>query len=243
MFFLGALIAFSALSALSNLVTVRSLFLRERSGSYYGPVMWMLSRVVWDIIPLRILPTLLLGVITYWMVGLTPDAAHFFKVSHICNSVDSTWTERHIAFYASQFLLILVEFSAAMTLWNLLLAVIVPQPAVAILVSNVINLAQLAYAGFFVNLNKIPPVLRWIQWLNPLKYGLEALAVNEVGGGLLIDDKLQGVNVQISASLIMELLFGFKPNAYYRDVLVLFGWIGLFGICLILSIIRLREIR
>ena len=108
--------------------------------------MWMLSRVVWDIVPLRIAPTLLLGTITYWMVGLSKDAAHFFK-----------------------FLLILVEYSATITLFNLLLAVLIPQSAVAILVSNVLNLAQLAYAGFFVNLGKIPPVLRWIQWLNPLK--------------------------------------------------------------------------
>lgn len=106
----------------------------------------MLSRVVWDIVPLRILPTLILGIITYWMVGLSHNAAHFFK-----------------------FLLILVEYSAAITLFNLLLAVLIPQSGLAILLSNVLNLAQLAYAGFFVNLSKIPPVLRWIQWLNPLK--------------------------------------------------------------------------
>lgn len=182
LFFLGALIAFSALSALSNLLVARSLFLRERAGSYYSPVTWMLSRVLWDIVPLRILPTLILGIITYWMVGLSPDAAHFFKVGRIdvtetgprthgqglSNSIFHFWY-RFTNPLNTQFLLILVEFSAAITLWNLLLAVTVPQPGVAILVSNVINLAQLAYAGFFVNLSKIPAVLRWIQWLNPLK--------------------------------------------------------------------------
>ena len=50
------------------------------------------------------------------------------------------------------------------------------------------------------------------------RYTLEALAVNEVSGGLLIDDTLSGVKVQINAQLIMELLFGFQPNAYYRCV-------------------------
>lgn len=146
LFFLGALIAFSALSALNNLASIRSLFLRERSSSFYSPIIWMLSRVVWDIVPLRIVPTLILGIITYWMVGLSHSASHFFK-----------------------FLLILVEYSAAITLFNLLLAVLIPEAGLAILLSNVLNLAQLAYAGFFVNLSKIPPVLRWIQWLNPLK--------------------------------------------------------------------------
>lgn len=52
------------------------------------------------------------------------------------------------------------------------------------------------------------------------RYALEALAVNEVSGGLLISDVLQGVPVQINAVLIMELLFGFKTNAYYRCVYI-----------------------
>ncbi|KAL7010037.1 hypothetical protein EMMF5_000056 [Cystobasidiomycetes sp. EMM_F5] len=84
LFFLGALVAFSALSALSNLSVVKSLFLRERASAYYGPIVWMLSRAIWDIVPLRLLPTVILGVITYWMVGLSPDAAHFFKASSKC---------------------------------------------------------------------------------------------------------------------------------------------------------------
>lgn len=75
------------------------------------------------------------------------------------------------------------------------------------------------FAGFFVNLASIPPVLRWLQYLSPLKYALEALSVNEVGSGLMIEDTLAGVKVSISAEIIMETLFGFKPNAYYRFVL------------------------
>lgn len=49
-----------------------------------------------------------------------------------------------------------------------------------------------------------------------IRYALEALSVNEVSSGLLIDDTLSGVKVQIGAQLIMELLFGFNPDAYYR---------------------------
>ena len=64
----------------------------------------------------------------------------------------------------------------------------------------------MTYAGFFVHLNDIPPVLRWLQWLCPLKYTLEALSVNEVGSGLMIQDTLQGVPVNVSASLIMNMV-------------------------------------
>lgn len=59
------------------------------------------------------------------------------------------------------------------------------------------NLAQLAYAGFFTQLGDIPAVIRWIQYLAPLKFALEALAVNEVSSGIEIVDVLQGVKVSL----------------------------------------------
>ncbi|KAJ7063611.1 hypothetical protein C8F01DRAFT_1133693 [Mycena amicta] len=210
LFFLGALIAFSSLSALYNVVLNRPLFLRERSASYYSPTAWLLSRVIFDVLPLRIIPTIVVATITYWMAGLAHDAAHYFK-----------------------FLFILVLFTLAMTLFNFLLGTLFNNGGIAILLSALSALYQMTFAGFFVHLNSIPPVLRWLQWLCPLKYSLEALAVNEVGSGLMIEDSLQGVPVDVSASLIMNLLFGFGANNYYRDVLVLFAFIAGFAVAVI----------
>jgi hypothetical protein len=64
----------------------------------------------------------------------------------------------------------------------------------------------MTFAGFFVHLNSIPQVLRWLQWMCPLKYALEALAVNEVNSGLQIQDTLSGVPVSVSAALIMQIV-------------------------------------
>lgn len=72
----------------------------------------------------------------------------------------------------------------------------------------------MAFAGFFVNLSSIPPVLRWLQWVAPLKYTLEALTVNEVGAGLMINDELAGAKVQISAEIIMETLYVGGPLSW-----------------------------
>lgn len=91
----------------------------------------------------------------------------------------------------------------------------------------------MTFAGFFLHLNSIPPVLRWLQWLCPLKYNLEALSINEVSSGLTIVDVIQGVPVDISASVIMSLLFGFESNNYYRDILIMVGFILGFGISVI----------
>ncbi|KAG8985416.1 hypothetical protein FRB90_004720, partial [Tulasnella sp. 427] len=198
LFFLGSLISFMSLSALYNIVEIKPLFLRERAGRYYSPSAWLLARVLFDVIPLRIIPTIVVSTITYWMAGLAPDAARFFK-----------------------FLLILVLFALAMALYNFLLACTFRNGGIAILLSALFNLFTMTFAGFFVHLDAIPPVLRWLQWLCPLKYCLEALSVNEVGSGLMIQDTLQGVPVNISAQLIMTLLFGFGANNYYRQVVVL----------------------
>jgi len=61
LFFLGALIAFSSLSSLYIVVDGRPLFLRERAGKYYSPTAWLLSRVIFDIVPLRIIPTIIVS--------------------------------------------------------------------------------------------------------------------------------------------------------------------------------------
>ncbi|CCM05760.1 uncharacterized protein FIBRA_07993 [Fibroporia radiculosa] len=221
LFFLGALIAFSSLSALYNVVTIRPLFLRERSASYYSPTAWLLSRFIFDVIPLRVIPAVIVSSVTYWMVGLAPEAANFFK-----------------------FLFILVLYTLAMTLFNFLLACLFRNGGIAILLSALLALYQMTYAGFFVHLGTIPPVLRWLQWLCPLKYTLEALAVNEVGSGLMIEDSLDGVPVDVSASLIMETLFGFGVDNYYRDVLVLFAFIAGFGLLVVGAVwLKVRERR
>ncbi|EKM56050.1 uncharacterized protein PHACADRAFT_122183 [Phanerochaete carnosa HHB-10118-sp] len=221
LFFLGALIAFSTLSALYHIIESRPLFLRERSARYYGPTAWLLSRFIFDVVPLRIIPTIVVSTITYWMAGLAPDATHFFK-----------------------FLLILVLYTLAMTLFNFLLACWFNNGGVAILLSALTALYQMTFAGFFVNLGNIPQAIRWLQWLCPLKFTLEALSVNEVGSGLMIQDTLQGVPVDLSASLVMDLLFDFGPGNYSRDVLVLFGFGVGFAVSVILVVtFHLRERR
>lgn len=103
------------------------------------------------------------------------------------------------------------------------------------MISALSALYQMTFAGFFVHLNSIPPVLRWLQWLCPLKYCLEALAVNEVGSGLMIQDTLEGVPVDVSASLIMNLvsnvLIYFDHFSDIWAVVWLFPW-GLLSQCL-----------
>ena len=69
--------------------------------------------------------------------------------------------------------------------------------------------------------------LTWIQYLSMFKYGFEALAVNEVATTKLIDN-IQGVSFNVPGSLILQKLFGFELESYWRNVIVLIGFILLF---------------
>lgn len=61
----------------------------------------------------------------------------------------------------------------------------------------------------------MPPVLRWIRYIAPMSYTLEALTVNWIKT-MVIKDELSGVPIEISGVVIMETLFGFNVDAYYR---------------------------
>ncbi|KAG0147174.1 hypothetical protein CROQUDRAFT_43249 [Cronartium quercuum f. sp. fusiforme G11] len=221
MFFLGAILSFSALSALNNLLHARLLFMRERAGKYYTPAAWLLSRLFFDLIPLRIFPALVMGLIIYYMVGLNHQSENVLK-----------------------FTLVLLQLTTVQTLFNFFLAAVFTHGSLATLLSSLINLIQMAFAGFFVNLSTMTSILKWVQYLAPFKFALEAMTVNEVGSGLMIKDNLEGVNIQVSASMIMDLLFGFKPDSYGRDVLALFGFLGVFTALLVVTVyLKLKQTR
>ncbi|KAG1865336.1 hypothetical protein F4604DRAFT_1928485 [Suillus subluteus] len=230
LFFMGSLIAFSSLSALYNIVEIRPLFL--------PPTAWLLSRLIFDVIPLRIIPTITVCTITYWMAGLAHDAVHFFKFLLVI----VLYTLGHDALC----MYFLLSRPTSSDYWlgtqNFLLGMLFRNGGIAILLSALSALYQMTYAGFFVHIASIPPVLRWLRWLCPLNYTLEAISVNEVSSGLMIEDTLQGVPVNVSATLIMQLLFGFGLNNYYRDILVLFAFIAGLGVAVI-AVVWLKDRR
>jgi ABC-type multidrug transport system permease subunit len=184
MFFLGALILFTSFSALNNVQDIRPLYLREHDAGFYSPTAWLIARFLYDLLPLRLIPSIIVSTIVYFMVGLNREPALFFK-----------------------FLLVILEFTVVATLYNFLLGVVFAHMGVAMLTSALFVMANLVYAGFFINLMQIPPVLRWVHYIMPLPYTLEALTVNAVGAGLQIIDVLVSYFVETSLSLCHLLTF------------------------------------
>lgn len=200
-FFILALFGFSTLTSLNVFATERLLFVRERANGYYAPATYFTAKVLFDIIPLRIIPPVLMGSIIYPMTGLVPDSAHFFK-----------------------FMLVLVLFNLSAAAICLFIGIVCKDNSVANLIGSLVMLFSLLFAGFLLNHDATPAGALWLQTLSIFHYGFEALIVNEVVELTLVDKKY-GLDITVPGAAILS-SFGFDNGALWIDIRNL----GIFGI-------------
>ncbi|KAI7555533.1 hypothetical protein KC346_g23655, partial [Hortaea werneckii] len=139
-FFILALFGFSTLTSLTVFAPERLLFVRERAKGYYHPAAYYAAKVVFDIVPLRLLPPLIMGAIMYPMTGLVPAWAEFWK-----------------------YILFIVLFNLAAAAICLFIGICVRNQGVANLLGVLVMLFSLLFGGFLLNRNTIPPPVRWLQ--------------------------------------------------------------------------------
>lgn len=195
-FFVLALFGFSTLTSLNVFSSERLLFTRERANGYYSPVTYFTAKVLFDIVPLRIIPPILMGIIIYPMTGLKADAGHFFT-----------------------FILVLVLFNLAAAAICLFIGIVCKDNSVANLIGSLVMLFSLLFAGLLLNQEKIPDGAKWLQWLSIFHYAFESLIVNEVSKLTLVDKKY-GLDITVPGAAILS-SFGFDNSAMWRDVICL----------------------
>ncbi|KAK3072271.1 FAD-dependent urate hydroxylase [Teratosphaeriaceae sp. CCFEE 6253] len=193
-FFILSLFAFSTLTSLTVFATERLLFVRERAKGYYHPLAYYAAKVVFDIVPLRLIPPLIMGVIVYPMTGLVPAWAEFAK-----------------------FLLFIVLFNLAAATVCLFIGILVRNQGVASLVGVLVMLFSLLFGGFLLNHHTIPPAVAWLQELSIFHYAFEGLIVNEARYLSLVD-KQYGLDIEVPGSAILS-SFGFDTLALWRDAI------------------------
>lgn len=192
-FFLLALFGFSTLTSLNVFATERLLFVRERANGYYAPATYFAAKVLFDIVPLRVIPPILMGSIVYPMTGLVPDADHFFK-----------------------FMLVLVLFNLAAAAICLFIGIVCKDGSIANLIGSLVMLFSLLFAGFLLNHDATPKSALWLQTLSIFHYGFESLIVNEVLHLTLIDKKYS-LDITVPGAAILS-SFGFDNRALWADI-------------------------
>ena len=139
-FFTLALFGFSTLTSLTVFSSERLLFVRERANGYYSPITYFAAKVVFDIVPLRLIPPIIMGAIVYPMTGLTAAWPEFLK-----------------------FLLILVLFNLAAAAICLFIGIVFRDGGVANLIGSLVMLFSLLFAGLLLNREAIPKAALWLQ--------------------------------------------------------------------------------
>ncbi|KAH3665411.1 hypothetical protein OGAPHI_003595 [Ogataea philodendri] len=210
-FFLLTLFGFSTLTGLHSFSAERLVFVRERSNNYYHPLSYYVSKIVCDVIPLRLFPPVILMAIIYPLVGLNMEENKF-------------WVS----------LLILILFNLAASVEILIIGILVKEPGSATMVGVLVLLFSLLFAGLFVNKETIPVQLSWFETISVFHYGYEALTVNEVKG-LILKEKKYGLDISVPGAVILS-TFGFDVGAVWFDIcwlsgmlvtFILLGYLGL----------------
>jgi ABC-type multidrug transport system ATPase subunit len=130
-FFMCALFGFSCLSILPSFAQERILFVRERANGYYSPLTYFSTKVLFDIVPLRVVPPMLMGLIIYNMVGLVEG-----------------WTE------FGKFFLVLVLFNLTAAGVCLMIGIVCEEVGVANLMSSLVMLFSMLFGGLLLNKGK-----------------------------------------------------------------------------------------
>ncbi|KZT01551.1 uncharacterized protein LAESUDRAFT_752603 [Laetiporus sulphureus 93-53] len=197
-FFTLALFGFSCLSSLTLFANERILFMRERANGYYSPLTYFLSKILFDILPLRVVPPLVYGGIVYGLVGLVPTVPAFWK-----------------------FILTLVLFNLTTASVILMLSIAFASVSVASLAGTLIMLFNLLFAGLLINRQTLGPRWEWLDVISFFHAAFEALAVNELRYLQLKENKY-GVDIDVPAAAILS-TFGLKAQSFWWPNISLLG--------------------
>ncbi|GAA5941477.1 putative ATP-dependent permease ADP1 [Sporobolomyces koalae] len=219
-FFTLALFGFGCLTTLAAFSSERLLFTRERANGYYNPLTYFAAKLLFDVIPLRVIPAFVFGAIVYNPVGLVPQ-------------VDSFW----------RFILVLILFNLSASSVVLLLSILIKNAGVANLVGSLVMLFNLLFAGLLINRDKLPSWLRWLETWSFFHAAFEALLVNEVRY-LQLRDHRYGVDIEVPAATILS-MFGFHAQAFwFPDVSLLAIYFAAFTLISYVSlVVFVREKR
>ncbi|KAJ3312522.1 hypothetical protein HDU76_002861 [Blyttiomyces sp. JEL0837] len=148
----------TVMPTLAVLPLQRPIIKRERSAGMYRASAAYLAKWI-STIPLIVAGALILAVPVYWMVGFQHDAAKFFTFLAI----------------------ILVHSLSAMTM-GLMIGSAVKDVRLGQILGPLVIVIFLIFAGQLLNLDSIPIVFRWIQWVSIMTYSNKALNQNEFTG-------------------------------------------------------------
>ncbi|CAF2629932.1 unnamed protein product [Rotaria sp. Silwood2] len=155
-FFIVVSQIFSTITALEPLIKERVLFIHENISGYYRTTTFFIAKLLCDILPMRIIPSIVFSLIAYFMTGLQRSAGQFF------------------VFFLTIFMASI--FGSAICFF---ISATISTFAVALIVVVLIFVIMFLFSGFLISLDSMFKSLSWIQWISAVRYASNVLTVNE----------------------------------------------------------------
>jgi len=220
MFFIVLYLGLASLSSVPVWNENRLLFLRERASGAYSTFAYFTSMVLFDIIPMRIIPTCMFS-LSYFMIGLssTTDAVLHFPT----------------------FVIILVLTNASAVSMSMCIGACFPDTKIANAFASLAVLVSIMYGGFILSKHTMGRFSTFEANFSYMNFAFEALLINEFHGAegyyfnSYADSKLRK---NVTGDEILA-LFNFDANNLMLDIAALCMMaFTLFALCFLLL---LRE--
>ena len=185
----------------------------------YGTNAYFVSTVLFDILPMRVVPPFLFGFITYGMIGLNEGG------------------ELNLL----AFVVVLILTNIVATCLCMAIGVCSRRVADANAVASLCFLTSILFGGFLLNKDEIPSSFRWLAAASFISRGYEALVVNEFASNPKTftlteswsnDDDTNSTKLPNEVPVPGEKVlftFGFHPSLVVNDVVWLCGEAVLFA--------------
>ncbi|KAF3939272.1 hypothetical protein ABW19_dt0207177 [Dactylella cylindrospora] len=160
LFFAILLNALSSITEINMLYDQRPIVEKHNSYAFYHPWTEAAAGIVSDI-PVKFLAAVAFNIIIYFLGGLTYEVGKFF------------------IFFLVSFITTLAMSAIFRTT-----AAATKSIAQAMALAGILILAIVIYTGYTLTPPYQPDWFNWISYINPVRYGYEALLVNEVHGAL-----------------------------------------------------------
>ncbi|CAF3193044.1 unnamed protein product [Rotaria socialis] len=158
-FFISLNQIFINVTAIDALLKERALFIHEYASGYYRIFTYFIAKLLCDLLPMRVIPTILFSIISYFMMGLSRTISQFF------------------IFLLTIFIASL--FGSAMCFFISAITSIFP---VALIIAILICVMMTMFSGFVLDLDSVFKWLSWIQWTSASRYVSNLLIINEFQG-------------------------------------------------------------
>ncbi|KAH8101733.1 pleiotropic drug resistance ABC transporter [Cristinia sonorae] len=155
LFFAILFAAISTMAEIPALFAQRPIVLRQSRAAMYHPFVDSLALTLVDV-PITAGIIIIFSIVLYFLVGLQEHAGNFFY-----------------------FLLIVFTMTLTMKAFFRTLAAAFGSPAPAQTFAGLSVLLLVLYTGYTIPQPSMIGALRWITYINPLRYGFESLMVNE----------------------------------------------------------------